>query len=205
MAIASGVLACGAEDEQPAPSARATATVVATKASSGQPAKARFGGALEDCTTRSGADFPGAYTSSRNVVVGPLAILGGTFTDAETVREFGGNKLHVLVKADHVVTVRIAEGSRGHAGLGYGPRPQGENTLRDTYRSVTFAACPPGKAPARYSPYGPSGNTADGEPITFWSGFILTNRPACIPLDVYVEDEPSPRRAGVGLGRRCQS
>ena len=201
LAVGAGVWALDSSGES---TVTATPTTGAPTSGHGLPAEARFGGALEDCTTRSGADFPGAYTSSRNLVVGPLAIIGGAYTDPATVQKFGGNKLHVLVKAGHVVTIRLAEGGRRRAGLGYGPRPQGENKLRDTYRSVTFAACPRGDAPARYSPDGPSGNTADGEAITFWSGFVLTSRPACIALDVYVDDESSLRRAGLGVGRRCR-
>jgi hypothetical protein len=167
------------------------------------PSKARFAGALEDCTTRSEANFPGAFTSSRNLVVGPLALIGGAYTDARTVRDFGGNKFPLLVKAGHLVTVRLARAARGTAGLAYGPLPQGETRLRDSYRSVTFGACRPGKASRRYSPDGPSGSFADGVQVTFWSGFVLTRAPSCIPLDVYVDGATSPQRVGLALGRRC--
>jgi hypothetical protein len=163
---------------------------------------ARFRGAREDCSTRSEASFPGAFTSPRNLVVGPLVFIGGAYTDASTVREFGGNKFPLLVKAGHTVTVRLAR-RRKVAGLAYGPLPQGETKLRDTYQSVTFVACRPGRASPRYSPNGPSGSYADGAAVTFWSGFVLTRAPACIPLDIYVDDAPSPRRVGLSLGRRC--
>jgi hypothetical protein len=158
--------------------------------------------AREDCSTRSEANFPGAFTSPRNLVVGPLVFIGGAYTDASTVREFGGNKFPLLVKAGHTVTVRLAR-RRKVAGLAYGPLPQGETKLRDTYQSVTFVACRPGRASPRYSPNGPSGSYADGAAVTFWSGFVLTRAPACIPLDIYVDDAPSPRRVGLSLGRRC--
>jgi len=163
----------------------------------------RFGGAREDCSTRSEANFPGAFTSPRNLVVGPLVLIGGAYTDPSTVREFGGNKFPLLVKAGHIVTVRLARRGRRAAGLGYGPHPQGELKLRDTYRSVTFVACRPGRASRRYSPNGPSESYADGAAVTFWSGFVLTRAPACIPLDIYVDDASSPRRVGLALGRRC--
>jgi hypothetical protein len=155
---------------------------------------ARPHGAREDCSTRSGANFPGAFTSSRNLVVGPLVLIGGAFTSAGTVRRFGGNKFPLLVKDGYTVTVHIPHRAGVRAGLAYGLLPRGEVTLRETQRTITFAACGRGK---------PSGNNADGVPITFWSGFVLKRRPACVPLDVYVDGEPSPRHAGLGLGRRC--
>ena len=142
-------------------------------------------GAREDCSTRSEASFPGAFTSPDNLVVGPLVLVGGAYTDARTVREFGGNKFPLLVKAGHTVTVRLA-GHERSAGLAYGPLPQGQTRLRDTYQSVTFVAC---RTRLR---------------VTFWSGFVLTRAPACIPLDVYVDGATAPRRVGLALGRRCR-
>jgi hypothetical protein len=165
----------------------------------------RFRGALEDCSTRSEANFPGAFTSPDNLVVGPLVLVGGAYTDPATVREFGGNKFPLLVEAGHTVTVRLATDAPTTVGLAYGPLPEGETRLRDTYRSVTFVACRPGKASKRYSEDGPSGSYADDVAVTFWSGFVLTRAPACVPLDVHVDDEPSPRRVGLSLGSRCGS
>jgi hypothetical protein len=169
------------------------------------PAPSRPRGALEDCSTRSEANFPGAFTSPDNLVVGPLVLVGGTYTDPATVREFGGNKFPLLVEAGHTVTVRLAPGAPTTVGLAYGPLPEGETRLRDTYRSVTFVACRPGRASQRYSEDGPSGSYADDVAVTFWSGFVLTRVPACVPLDVHVDDEPSPRRVGLSLGSRCGS
>ena len=54
-------------------------------------------GAVENCSTRSMADFPGAYSDPHNVVVGPLVLVGATHTPARTVREYGGNKFPLLV------------------------------------------------------------------------------------------------------------
>jgi hypothetical protein len=157
---------------------------------------ARPHGAREDCSTSSGANFPGAFTSSRNLVVGPLALIGGAYTDAATVRKFGGNKFPLLVKAGHTVTIHMSRPTRRTAGLAYGHLPHGEVTLRDAHGTVTFAACGSTR---------PSGNYADGAPITFWSGFVLARRPACVPLDVYVDQEMSARHVGLPLGRSCQS
>jgi hypothetical protein len=131
---------------------------------------------------------------------------GGAYTDPRTVRRFGGNKLPVLVKAGHSVTVRIARRGRAGTGLAFGRLPQGrELTLRDTYDSVTFVACRPGRPPSRYRPDGPSSSYADGVAVTFWSGFVLTRAAACVPLLVYIDGATRPRHAGVGLGRRCGS
>ena len=150
------------------------------------------GRAVEDCATQSGAEFPGAFTSRANLVVGPFALSGGTYTDPETVREYGGNKFPVLVQAGHTVTLALAPDARRVAGLAYGPLPQGETKMRDTYRSVTFVACRRGKSQSR----------ADGFEVTFWSGFVLTRRPVCLPLDVSIDGAP-PRRVAIALGARC--
>jgi hypothetical protein len=186
----------------------AAATVAALALASGatqpDPADPRPTHAREGCSTRSEADFPGAFTNARNLVAGPLAMIGAAAeTDAHTVREFGGNKFPLLVKAGHRVTVRLARPARETAGLAYGPLPQGKTRLRDTYRSVTFVACRRGKPTRRYRPQGPSDSYADGVNVTFWSGFVLTREPACVPLKVYVDGERPPRRAQVPLGQSC--
>src|SRR3954452_19068783 len=121
------------------------------------------------CSRRSEATFPGAFTSSRNLVVGPLVLVGATYTPASVVREFGGNKFQLLVKAGHSVSVRVSRGARRSAGLAYaglGKRAlrQGrEVRLRDAAPTMTFVACRPGSPPKHYRPEGPSGSDADGE------------------------------------------
>jgi hypothetical protein len=149
----------------------------------------------EDCSTRSESSFPGAFTDPRNVVVGPLVLIGAAYTPASTVRKFGGNKFPLLVKAGHTVTVRLPRGARRVAGLAYGPLPQGREVRpRDAHQAVTFVACRPG---------GPSGTSADGTAVTFWSGGVAARAPACVALELYVDREPSPRRVGLSFGRRC--
>ena len=32
---------------------------------------------------------------------------------------------------------------------------------------------------------------------------VLASRPQCVPLRVWVDDEPAPRRARIALGRPC--
>jgi hypothetical protein len=151
------------------------------------------------CARRSFASFPGAFTNPSNLVVGPLVLMGaGEATPASVVREFGGNKFPLLVKEGRRVTVRIIGEARRVAGLAYGglgrrPLPQGEIRLSDAAHSLTFVACSRG-----------SGSFADGEPVTFWSGFVVADRPGCVPLAVQVDDDPEPRRAVIDMdGGRC--
>jgi hypothetical protein len=50
-------------------------------------------GVIVSCARRSEADFPGAFTDPRNLVVGPVVLVGaGEPTPASVVREFGVNK-----------------------------------------------------------------------------------------------------------------
>ena len=187
--------ACGSTAKPPAAKPVASNPPAVRPMASTQPAAGGAGRAHArvDCSSRSEADFPGAFTDPPNLVVGPLVMIGAAqFTSPHTVREFGGNKFPLLVKGGHTATVRLAPDARRIAGLAYGPLPQGEVGLRDTYRSVTFVACRPGRSP----------NHADGAEITFWSGFVLTRRPVCVPLDIAV-DGGEPRRVGVPLGGRC--
>jgi hypothetical protein len=150
-------------------------------------------GATEDCSTRSEANFGAAFQSSDNLVVGPLALVGGgTFTSPSQARR-GGQKYPLLVKAGHRVVLEIPARARDFSALGYGPLPQGEVRLRDGHPRVTFVACGRGEH---------SGSTA-GVPVTFWSGFVLVNAPRCVPLDVVVDDEATLRRVTVELGRHC--
>jgi hypothetical protein len=154
------------------------------------PAPAVSAQARAGCSMQSEASFPGAYTSDRNLVVGPLVLVDAAFTDPQTVRDYGGNKFPLLVEAGHTVTVRVGSPD---ARLAYGPLPQGEIELRDAYESVTFVACRAGRADSY----------ADDVNVTFWSGFVLAREPACVPLEIFVDGSRSPRRAGLQLGRRC--
>jgi hypothetical protein len=163
-------------------------------------------GVIVDCASRSDASFPEAFTGRRNLVVGPLAVVGaGEPTPASVVRQFGGNKFPLLVKAGHTVTIVIAHAARKLAGLAYGgfgerPLPDGEVRLRDTAHTMTFVACEPGLPSSTYRPDGPSASHADGQSVTFWSGFVVTPTPACVPLEVYVDDDTSPDRTVIDRG-----
>ncbi len=171
----------------------ATVAVAASAADTRRPK-----GEPATCRHQSGASFPKAFALKRNLVVGPLAFVGGaTFTSADTVRRFGGNKFPLLLRSGHRVTVEITRATGRAVSLGYSNRmkrlPDGERYVRDGDRVVRFIACPQG--------HGIS--DVDGRPVTFWSGFVLASAPRCVRLRVWVDDEARPRNAQIELGRRC--
>ena len=178
--------ACGGSRTD-APSPAAAVRPAAVTPAQGAPRRPPRG-VVENCSTRSKASFPGAFSNGDNVVVGPLALVGAAHTPPSTVREYGGDKFPALVAAGHRVTVALSNHTRRFAGLGYGPLPQGvELSPGDGHRAVTFIAC--GRAAG---------------PATFWSGFVLIRSPRCVPLEVWVDDERSPRRVVLAMGpRRC--
>lgn len=152
--------------------------------------------AIENCSTRSEADFTGAFDDPTNLVAGPLVLVGGARpTSPAVIEAHSGQKFPLLVRAGHNVTVRVPDSAQGRVALGYGWLPQGLIRFRDGYPAVRFVAC---------EPDGPSSSTAGaGELVTFWSGFVLVREPSCAPLDVYVDGESSPRRIAVTLGEPC--
>ena len=163
------------------------------RAETAKQSRERPRGVVESCATQSGASFPGAFTSPRNLVVGPLALVGAGGTPQfvwDSTGKEGFQKFPLLVRANHRVTAELSQSTRRAAGLAYGPLPQGEVHLRDTHRVVTFIACRSGRSASR----------ADGRPVTFWSGSVLARSPRCVPLLVWVDNQPSPRRAVIRLG-----
>jgi hypothetical protein len=185
-ALAIALLALGGPDPAPAANPRDEGGAVRT-------------GCKQQSTTGGGngqqtSGFPALFTSPRNLVVGPLVLVGGaTFTNAATARRFGGQKYPLVVRAGHTVTVSVPASARAIASLGYGPHKEDEAGVRAGHHTVTFAACPPGKA----------GRTTARAPVRFWSGFILVSEPACVPLDVYAGEAATPRRVKVEVGKRC--
>jgi hypothetical protein len=151
-------------------------------------------GIRETCATRSEGDFGRPFEDPRNLVAGPLVLVGGArFTTPSVVRGYSGQKFPVLVRAEHSVTLAIPEEARTFAGLAYGPLPQGEVTLEDTHEQVTFSACPADE-PSYSRPGSNVGAT------TFWSGSVVVREPHCVPVDVWVDDDPKPRRIVLELG-----
>ena len=168
----------------------AAAAVAMTSAAAQRPV-----GAAASCTHQSLAQFPHAFSSADNLVVGPFVLVGGgRLTTADTVRRFGGNKFPALVAAGHRVTVELTHRTRRFASLGYGPLPQNrELGTADGHRVVTFRSCDRRKA----------GSDASGRPVTFWSGFVLASEPQCVRLRVWVDAEREPHTGKLPLGHRC--
>jgi hypothetical protein len=181
--------ACATSEESEPPAA--TTSTTAGLVSSQRPTPVG-----ETCDTRSEAEFGGAFVHPANLVVGPLVLVGaGEPQPASVVESHGGQKFPLLVRAGHAVTVEVPAEARELVALGYGPLPQGEIEFDDGHPAVRFEACATG---------GPSSSTAGpGEPVTFWSGFVLASEPTCAPLDVYVDDGTRPRRAEIALGADC--
>jgi hypothetical protein len=147
------------------------------------------------CATESLAQFPGAFTSRRNLVVGRLSLVGAGVTPRfvwNSNGKEGFQKFPLLVSAGHRVTLGLTSRTRRGAGLAYGPLRQGEIRLQDTHRVVTFVACRQGHPQSR----------ADRQPVTFWSGGVNARTPRCVPLLVWIDGEHSPRRAVIHLGVR---
>jgi hypothetical protein len=163
-----------------------------------QPAWARAAprGHSATCAQQASADFPGAFRGADNLVAGPFALIGaGLRTPAATAIEFGGGKFPALVKAGHTVTVAVRQRARRSASFFYG---FGGGTLiatrvGDGRAAITFRACNRRHA----------ASDADGEPVTFWSGFVLVSKPMCVPLKVWIDGKAEPRRRGIALGRDC--
>ena len=155
-------------------------------------------GVVEDCSSSQG--WPGGstheFTNRRNLVVGPLAL-----KDAGVMLEYakgvGGNKLFVHVRSGHRVTLELSRQTRKNVGLAFGS-PVGATraaqwSLRNARRVVTFRSCQRNES-ARLS------DDWSEWPVTGWVGFLLASSPRCVPLRVWVDDEPSPRRAVIRFG-----
>jgi hypothetical protein len=180
------VLATSSRAETAGPS-KQTATPSATPTASRPAARERPRGVVEDCSTTPGWGRSDEFTSRWNLVVGPLALrrAGVMLEYSERV---GGNKLFVHVRGGHRVTVELSRPTRMDVGLAFGkPTVWG---LRGARRVVTFIACRRGELSGRF----------DGWPVTSWVGFLLASSPRCVPLRVWVDDEPSPRRAVIHFG-----
>jgi hypothetical protein len=189
--VASAAACTISEEAEPPATTTGTATTATAELVSTRPTPAG-----ETCDTRSEAQFGGAFADPSNLVSGPLAFVGaGEPQPASVVEEYGGQKFPVLVRAGRTVTVEVPAEARERVALGYGPLPQGKIGFADGHAAVRFAACVRG---------GPSSSSAGrGEPVTFWSGFVLVSEPTCAPLDVYVDEETEPRRVEIALGAGC--
>ncbi len=147
------------------------------------------------CARQSGASFPRAFASRDNLVIGPLAMVGaGRSTSPATVEEFGGQKYPALIRPRHTVTVAVS-GPEGSASLFYasGGGVLTERRVRDGHRKITFRPCGPRRAQS----------DVNGDPVTFWSGFVLVSGPMCVRLKVWIDGHRKPRREHIAVGRSC--
>lgn len=159
-----------------------------TPASTSRPAPR----AVETCSSINGpGGSPGDYKVSRNLVVGPFLLRDGRSLDY--VAEVGGNKIFVLVKRGHRVTLELPRLARRDVGLVFRAQsPSGRVTLRGADRSVALVACRRGE------------RSVWGDwPVSGWVGFLLATSPRCVPLLVWVDGEPSPRRTVLRFGVRA--
>jgi len=133
-----------------------------------------------------------AWKSAWNLVVGPLAMVGAAGVPGGYHAGFHGNKFPLYVLAGHRVTLSLTRGTRGHAGIAYGPLPQGNVGVAEAHRVLTLIACRRGE----YSPNsgGPAGRAS------FWAGGVVADAPRCVPLLIWVDKERAPRRAVIHLG-----
>src|SRR5215210_3412717 len=146
------------------------------------------------CASQSSASFPGAYTSSRNLVVGPLVLVDGrVYSSPEIVRRVGGQKYPALVAPGHTVKIALSTRARRTNALTYADSMHAVRRLEDGLRVVTFHACRKRKAQSR----------AGGRAVTFWSGFILASKPRCVHLKIWIDGASAPRRARIPIGRHC--
>jgi hypothetical protein len=167
-----------------------TVTSAATPATSGAKTRERPRGAVEDCSTTPGWGRRDEFTRRQNLIVGPLAVerAGNVLAYADS---FGGNKIFVYVRGGRRVTLELSPRTREHVGLVFGPYPDNNASFRNARRVVSFIACRRGELPA---------GRFDGWPVTSWVGFLLATSPRCVPLLVWVDDQPSPRRAVIRFG-----
>lgn len=170
----------------------ATIAVVAASASWAEVAdgsSSRPRGVVEDCSRISGVGARRDFGLARNLVVGPLAVLRAGLPWRYRAE---GEKLFIVVKGGHRVTLELSPETRRGAGLVFGHFRNPNVQLHAARRVVTFVACERGEWPP--------GSIPDGWPVSGWVGGLLASSPRCVPLRVWVDDEPSPRRAVINFG-----
>jgi hypothetical protein len=146
-------------------------------------------GVVEDCSRISGVGASKDFTRPQNLIVGPLALLRAGRPWAYR-RE--GEKLFVVVKGGHSVTIELSPETRRDAGLVFGRFRNPNVRLSAARRVVRFVSCHRGE----WLP----GSIPDGWPVSGWVGGLLANSPRCVPLRVWVDDEPKPRSAVIRFG-----
>lgn len=148
--------------------------------------------AVENCKSSPGWGRRDDFTRRTSLVVGPLAIRRArpTLAYAPIV---SGNKVILSVKGGHRVTLEVPPAAREDVAIGFGLTQNGDWVL-NAPRAVRFTACRRGERSGRF----------DGWPVTSWVGFLLATSPRCVPLLVWVDDSPNPRRTVIRFGvDRC--
>jgi len=169
----------------------APATQTATPTTSRHAARERPRGVVEDCSRISGVGARRDFWIRSSLVIGPLALLRAANPWAYRVE---GEKLFVVIRGGHRVTLELSRRTRQDAGLVFGKFRNANVRLGETRRVVTFIACQRGEWPA--------GSIPDGWPVSGWVGGLLASSPRCVPLLIWVDDDPSPRRAVIRFGVR---
>jgi len=138
------------------------------------------------CASQSKASFPQAFSRPEHLAVGPLAFWHLREIDDATVenlREHDGWKSPALVRPGHTVTVSVGRSARSYARLQYVHVPgRDPSDLRAFPHTVRFKSCSRRRAQS----------DVDGRPVTFWSGFVVIRKAACLPLTIRV-DRRRPR------------
>ncbi len=155
-------------------------------------AESRPRGVVEDCSRISG--FGASlrdFARPQHLVVGPFAVLRAARPWAYRA---AGEKLFVAVKGGHRVTLELSPETRREAGLVFGDFRNPNVQLRHSRRVVTFIACQRGESLDEHG---------DAWPVSGWVGGLLASSPRCVPLRLWVDDEPRPRRAVIRFGERA--
>jgi hypothetical protein len=125
-------------------------------------------------------------------VVGPLAMTGAAEVPGGYNQAAHGNKFPLYLLAGQRVTLSLTRGTRGHAGLAYGPLPEGDVGVAEAHRVITFIACRRGEHSPGWG--GPAGR------VSFWAGGVVADAPRCVPLLIWIDRERAPQRAVIHLG-----
>lgn len=130
---------------------------------------------------------------SRDVVRGPLTLMGARLLQRHRVRLAGAERVRVgvMLEAGHEAAITVEPESRDVAALAY--RFEGERRVED-FR-VEFVPCDPEEP--RFGRAGTVG------PRTIWAGGLEIRRPGCVRLRVAV-DGTSLRDVRLPLGRPCK-
>jgi hypothetical protein len=153
----------------------------------------------EGCTP--GGFVRDVYNDPENLIVGPLALLGGRWVEqAPLERVRNGQKLMARVRNGHRVTVSVARESRSNARLAYGPtvwtRRGGLRRFENLPTRLRFVACPRG---GHSGPRTPKGHV---KATSFPGSIRLRRAPACVRLKVTVDDRDPVYRT-IGFAMQC--